>query len=113
MVVRVFVVLLGVILGCISPSWTVASHKPHIVAVYTDWKPYGYYHEGKAQGFEIEVFREVAERIGATVEFQNCPWKRCLKMVEKGKADVLNHEEKLIIDLKTTSDIEKFSKQNQ
>ncbi len=26
----------------------------------------------------------------------------------KGKADVLNHEEKLIIDLKTTSDIERF-----
>ena len=26
----------------------------------------------------------------------------------KGKADVINHEEKLIIDLKTTSDIEKF-----
>jgi len=26
----------------------------------------------------------------------------------KGKADVINHDEKLIIDLKTTSDIEKF-----
>ncbi len=26
----------------------------------------------------------------------------------KGKADIINHEEKLIIDLKTTSDIEKF-----
>ena len=26
----------------------------------------------------------------------------------KGKADIINHEEKLIIDLKTTSDIDKF-----
>ena len=26
----------------------------------------------------------------------------------KGKADIVNHEEKLIIDLKTTADIEKF-----
>ena len=26
----------------------------------------------------------------------------------KGKADVINHEEKLVIDLKTTSDIDKF-----
>ena len=26
----------------------------------------------------------------------------------KGKADIINHEEKLVIDLKTTSDIEKF-----
>ena len=27
----------------------------------------------------------------------------------KGKADIINHDEKLVIDLKTTSDIEKFS----
>ena len=26
----------------------------------------------------------------------------------KGKADIINHDEQLIIDLKTTSDIEKF-----
>jgi len=26
----------------------------------------------------------------------------------KGKADIVNHEEKLVIDLKTTSDIERF-----
>ena len=26
----------------------------------------------------------------------------------KGKADIVNHEEKLVIDLKTTSDIDKF-----
>ena len=26
----------------------------------------------------------------------------------KGKADIVNHDEKLVIDLKTTSDIEKF-----
>jgi len=26
----------------------------------------------------------------------------------KGKADIINHEEKLIIDLKTTADIDKF-----
>ena len=26
----------------------------------------------------------------------------------KGKADIVNHDEKLIIDLKTTADIEKF-----
>ena len=26
----------------------------------------------------------------------------------KGKADIVNHEEKLVIDLKTTADIDKF-----
>jgi polar amino acid transport system substrate-binding protein len=84
-------VLWGCVLwfGLIASTWAEASHKPHFVVVYTDWKPYGYMEDGLAKGFEIDVFREVAERMGTTVEFQNCPWKRCLKMVEKGKADVL------------------------
>ena len=28
----------------------------------------------------------------------------------KGKADIINHDERLIVDLKTTNDIQKFSK---
>ena len=30
----------------------------------------------------------------------------------KGKADIVNHEEKLVIDLKTTADIHKFNGQH-
>ena len=46
--------------------------------------------DGKLNDFEIPMIKEI----------ENGMWK--------GKADIVNHEEKLIIDLKTTADIEKF-----
>ena len=39
------------------------------------------------------------EKPGVT-ELEGCMWK--------GKADIINHEEKLIVDLKTTADLNKF-----
>ena len=49
---------------------------------------------GLIQGINVEY-----EEPGVTTLFDN-KWK--------GKADIINHDEKLIIDLKTTSDIERF-----
>jgi len=43
---------------------------------------------------------EVVYEEPATVELFGNMWK--------GKADIINHEEKLVIDLKTTNDIDKF-----
>ena len=43
-----------------------------------------------------------------TVDMKNQVLQSYLVNKWKGKADIINHEEKLIIDLKTTADIEKF-----
>jgi len=45
---------------------------------------------------------------GRSVEYEVPMIKEIEGMTWKGKADIVNHEEKLIIDLKTTSDIHKF-----
>ena len=45
---------------------------------------------------------------GRSVEYEVPMIKEIEGMTWKGKADIVNHEEKLIIDLKTTSDINKF-----
>ena len=42
------------------------------------------------------------------VEFEMPEVKEIKGVIWKGKADVVNHDEKLIIDLKTTGDINKF-----
>ena len=42
------------------------------------------------------------------VEYEVPMIKEIEGMTWKGKADIVNHDEKLIIDLKTTSDIHKF-----
>jgi hypothetical protein len=48
------------------------------------------------------------ELINGNVEYEVPGYTEILGNNWKGKADVINHDEKLIIDLKTTSDIDKF-----
>jgi len=60
-----------------------------LTAVFTTWEPYGYLEDDKPVGYEIEIFRAVAGRMGIEVTFLNRPWKRCLHMVKTGRADVV------------------------
>ena len=46
--------------------------------------------------------------IQGNCEYEVPNFKRISGQLWKGKADVVNHDEKLIIDLKTTGDINKF-----
>jgi len=48
------------------------------------------------------------ELINGNVEYEVPGYTEILGNNWKGKADVINHDEKLIVDLKTTSDIDKF-----
>jgi len=45
---------------------------------------------------------------GMSIEYEQPNVKELFWNKWKGKADIVNHEEKLVIDLKTTSDIERF-----
>ena len=47
-------------------------------------------------------------RLGTGCEYEVPMIKEMFGQTWKGKADIVNHEEKLIIDLKTTADISKF-----
>ncbi len=58
-------------------------------AVFVTWKPYGYLEDGKAKGFELDIFASVMKRMKMGVVFEERPWKRCLYMVRRGKADLL------------------------
>ena len=45
---------------------------------------------------------------GINVEYEQPGIKEIAGLMWKGKADIVNHDEKLVVDLKTTSDISKF-----
>ncbi|MBT4527212.1 MAG: transporter substrate-binding domain-containing protein [Deltaproteobacteria bacterium] len=62
---------------------------PKIRVVYTEWFPYTFEEQGKASGFEIDIFKAIMKRMGIPVEFGRYPWKRCLDHLKKGKADAL------------------------
>jgi hypothetical protein len=55
-----------------------------------------------------EQFRKVKHKVSEYVEYEVPMITELFGNKWKGKADIVNHEEKLIIDLKTTADIEKF-----
>ena len=58
--------------------------------------------------FENDICRDLIQGTGAGVEYEVPMIKEIEGGMWKGKADIVNHEEKLIIDLKNTSDILKF-----
>ena len=55
-----------------------------------------------------DVCRDLIKPILGEVEYEEPRVANIHGQMWKGKADVINHEEKLVIDLKTTSDINKF-----
>ena len=55
-----------------------------------------------------DVCRDLIKPILGEVEYEEPRIAKIHGQMWKGKADVINHEEKLVIDLKTTSDINKF-----
>lgn len=57
---------------------------------------------------ENDVCRSLIQPVAANVEYEVPGIAELCETMWKGKADILNHEEELIIDLKTTSDIDGF-----
>ena len=55
-----------------------------------------------------EQFRKVKHKVSEYIEYEVPMITELFGNKWKGKADIVNHEEKLIIDLKTTADINKF-----
>ncbi len=78
-----------IIFFLIYASGLIYAQEKKISAVFPTWEPYGYVENGKAVGFEIEIFAAVMKNMGIKVEFLHQPWKRCLYSVKNGIADVV------------------------
>jgi hypothetical protein len=55
-----------------------------------------------------DICRDLIRGVGNDVDYERPGIKEIGGHMWKGKADIINHSEKLIIDLKTTADISKF-----
>ncbi len=54
-----------------------------------DYPPWCSYKQGKAYGFEVEVFRAIAEHFDLKYKFEGLPWKTAVPALAAGKLDVL------------------------
>lgn len=72
----------------------------------TDWPPFNFYENGKAQGLSIDVIKRVAEITGLRIEFITGPsWAEFIRMIEEDQLDVMLN----IIDLPERKELFKFS----
>lgn len=55
-----------------------------------------------------DICRDLIQPVLGNVQYEEPGTVRLYDNIWKGKADIINHDEKLIIDLKTTGDIDKF-----
>ena len=55
-----------------------------------------------------DICRDLIQPVLGNVQYEEPGIVRLYDNMWKGKADIINHDEKLVIDLKTTGDIEKF-----
>ena len=61
-----------------------------LVGIMPDYPPYDYQDaNGNAAGYDVEVTKEVAARLGIEVEFQIYPWESLLPALESGRIDAV------------------------
>tara|TARA_Y100000782_G_scaffold17213_1_gene17638 strand:- start:17757 stop:18515 length:759 start_codon:yes stop_codon:yes gene_type:complete len=51
------------------------------------WPPFRFINGSEVSGIDNELLKKLAKRMGFKVQYQLCPWKRCLKMMENGQID--------------------------
>lgn len=69
--------------------WAAAAQARTVRAVTEAWPPYVFEEEGTPAGFDYETARAVLAGMGHELVVTFYPWKRCLAMVEDGRADAL------------------------
>ena len=77
----VFMLLLGVLVGCSQTPTTTedtslqdVKDKGTLVIGFTEYPPMGFMENGEATGFDLEIAKEVCARLGVEPVFQYIDW---------------------------------------
>ncbi len=55
----------------------------------SDFPPYTIVSGESITGIDIILANKLTQKLGLSIEYVKCPWKRCLKLMEHGKIDML------------------------
>lgn len=56
----------------------------------TDWQPFTIGKEAPFGGIDVDIAREIAERLNFKLELRACPFRRCLRLAEMGAIDMMS-----------------------
>ncbi len=79
---------LKIVLYCIVLLSYAVGSRPLTYGV-NHYPPFIIFEENTVSGIDIEILVAITKRLKLDLEIYNCPWKRCLEMVEQGCIDVL------------------------
>ncbi len=75
-----------------APTSAAATNSPPLVFAFSElapWKVKEGPDHSEYGGVHPAILRELARRVGRHLEIVECPYKRCLRMMETGQADVI------------------------
>ena len=55
-----------------------------------NWPPAKIIENGRFGGTDVLMLDELADQIGIVLEYVECPWRRCLVMIEAGEVDLIS-----------------------
>lgn len=76
-----------------------SSAVPTVKVAASEFPPYYIFNQTDnnltVSGFEVDLDKEISQKLGVQFQYVPCPWIRCLKLLKEGKADMVG----AIIDL--------------
>src|SRR4029077_11249703 len=79
--------LLLLVSGFLSPFVSAGSER--LTVAYPQWPPYKIVQNGTIGGIDALVLDEIARRTGLEFDYVECPWTRCLIMLQDGSVDMI------------------------
>jgi len=80
--------LLWLFVSCFLSTFASAGSERLTVA-YPQWPPYKVVQNGTIGGIDALVLNEIARRTGLEFDYVECPWPRCLTMLQNGSVDMI------------------------
>jgi len=80
--------LLWLFLSCFLLTFASAGSE-QITVAYPQWPPYKIVENGAIGGIDALVLDEIARRTGLEFHYVECPWARCLIMLQDGSVDMI------------------------
>jgi polar amino acid transport system substrate-binding protein len=87
--VRFFVnVLVWLVAGCLLSSY-VSADAERLSVAYPQWPPYKIIEDGRFGGIDALMLDDITRRTGLQFDYVECPWARCLLMLQDGSVDMI------------------------
>jgi polar amino acid transport system substrate-binding protein len=73
----------------VGPTILASAGSERLTVAYPQWPPYKILQNGTIGGIDALVLDEIARRTGLEFDYVECPWARCLIMLQNGSVDMI------------------------